>query len=907
MTKPFRVGQAVVTDPLEKGGGYVLVAASPSVTAEERQYLEDFPDAGDALHVEKQPGRYYSFLRLPGGRWALTQRFTSGKRRVSFNRIVVHTVVLSEEVLDAFAFEPYLFVDQPYLRRPNSNNLIKLTDLENEAGGRDLHLLTDLEAIPPRDPRGTRARYWRDRCNKLAGIRSRVWLESQFAYTFTALASQNGVLTAFDGESADLLLLAWSALPLNERRSLSWTTHLSPSIPGFHLALAPKEVIETEPLTGPWPWARRSETLKHATTQQMGELADWLCHQDDPIPGLDEGYLEHKIQVTIPGKNSLPLWLKWIGGNRDLLEKPTTLEDFERLLSGLHPGHPLPPWLAERHSEILRLIKHLCRIPEAQARVLQILKELNLTSRILGATSLERFVALPSVTLDETREITKIAIDAGQPETETREIYTSKFESIDKTDRARITDAERIHFALDCGLHDFARVRECATILLETKGGLTTALALFKDSAPAARQLALELLRQGTEKQDAETIFRDLIKSWLNAEQAIEHHIADPNLVQTVTLVVERLWRVASEDLAPTILGWPSQSTSPVLTQLPEWSRRDPARLKLFLTPEMVTHLARPVPEISGLACQFAAAGISETQWAPFAASEVDALSRDPKTTAAIDDLISLLEKQIQHSDSRRAVAKVLLNNLVGNVPRLGAGHRRLVEQLVPELVSDAPKILAAWKPHFEKLAEERNPWLSTFERLSPPGSHFEDAVRRARNNVRLRTSSPIDLAATLPSCEWSEPNANLVEILDSLATPQQRLETIGTLLGSSRILPSIKRSIEQHHLTPALLEVGSKVRSSDVSPVATDASLFYSRMLFQAGRACQLEIKKVFDILCTLAKQKHFWQIGVLLWGADLAYDEIVDRLRRMKPGLLDELAKRRELSYLRLNRHKF
>ena len=109
MTSRPTIGQAVVTDPGKgRGGGYVLVAASPGVAPHEAQHLQAAPQVTDYLHLEPSPGPFFSFYPLPGGRFALARRFVRGTRRGAFNRVVAHTLLVPRETLGEVAEEPWL-------------------------------------------------------------------------------------------------------------------------------------------------------------------------------------------------------------------------------------------------------------------------------------------------------------------------------------------------------------------------------------------------------------------------------------------------------------------------------------------------------------------------------------------------------------------------------------------------------------------------------------------------------------------------------------------------------------------------------------------------------------------------------------------------------------------------------
>lgn len=907
MSTPLRVGQVVVTDPLPTGGGYVLLAFSPSVTPEEAQYLENYPAAGDALHVEPAPGKYYSFLRLPSRRWALTKRFASGKRRVSFNRIVVHTLVLSEEVLEAFAFEPWLLVANECLRYPGGAPR-QLVDLETEVAHRDLKDLPDLEAIPPADPQSERASWWNTRRDILRQAKG--WgetrLETELARIFTGLAARQGVLAAFDRESENLVHLAWSALPVAERSSLGWTTHLAPSVPGFHLALAPEEVVARERLTGPWPWVRRDDVRTSGETgQRMKDFAAWLVRYDQPIADLDLGYSQYGVRVLGAGENSLPSWLAWVEVNSKAIETATDPDRFEKLLIGIDTGRSIPPWLTERKGGLLQLaVRAVGSTPEGSRRVFRSLVARGLAQLVFEVRRIEGLAADSSIPLGQILVAVDLAGFAGRSEDETLPIYFRAFEERFDRDPASVTAADRIEYGLLCGSHVPDRAGRCAVILFEVKEGLSTALERLSPEHPGDRRLALALLRQAAlrgEKENAEQVAKRLLLPWITSEQAATPPITESEQQKTEAHIAECLWLVDSATLAPLIRSWPPESLGPVLAKLPSWAKRDPARVQRFLTPQIVAHLlARSAKESFHLAHRLAEAGLPETLWARFAAAEVDALAAGLGESSQIHDLDALLGRQAPHGASRKAVADRLVARLVQSAATLNEGIRRLADRVAPEMVPQSKRIFQVWQPRFGDLAAQKDPMLDTLERLAEPGSEWAEELRRVRQQARVKQGGLIDEVAALAPTEWERPNWALAEMLAALGTPKQRFEAIGTLLGSPRLLPSTKRSIERHHLRPALADLGLRAATIDRTPASYEGSLFLSLLASQIGQSWRSDRDASLGFIGELCERERFWQIGKLLAGADRTFEDLVRWLSRSQRQLFEVLVARRELSYL-------
>ncbi len=146
------IGQAVVTDPASgRASGYVLVAASPSVQPEDAQYLTAAPQVTDYLHLEESPGPFFSFYGLPSGSWAAVKRFVRGTRRGAFNRVVIHTLVLSPEALHELADDPWLLWTRCRFRPLSGGGEVSPAELTEEAGEPGLDRLADLECLTTAD------------------------------------------------------------------------------------------------------------------------------------------------------------------------------------------------------------------------------------------------------------------------------------------------------------------------------------------------------------------------------------------------------------------------------------------------------------------------------------------------------------------------------------------------------------------------------------------------------------------------------------------------------------------------------------------------------------------------------------------------------------------------------------
>ncbi len=235
------VGQAVVTDPGGgRSSGYVLLDASESVAAEDAQHLTQVPQITDFLHTEESPGTFFSFYRLPSGAWALVKRFVAGRRRGAFNRIVVYSWVMGEPVLAAVADEPWLLLTACRFRPVDRSEEQTPADLGKQAARVDLHGLEDLECRPPAAPEADRAAVQQRRREVLLKELGRRELETWLGDVYAGLVAGRPVLLPAGRIHQQLLLFAWSALPVADRLATPWTTHLAAAAgPLFRLANQP--------------------------------------------------------------------------------------------------------------------------------------------------------------------------------------------------------------------------------------------------------------------------------------------------------------------------------------------------------------------------------------------------------------------------------------------------------------------------------------------------------------------------------------------------------------------------------------------------------------------------------------------------------------------------------------------
>lgn len=266
------VGQAVVTDPGGgRSSGYVLVAASPSVSAEDARHLTVSPQVTDFLHTAPNPGTFFSFYPLPSGAWAVVKRFIEGRRRGTYNRVVVYTWVVPPAVLAAVGSEPWLLLTDCTFHPPGRPDAVcKPAELGAVAAQEELDALPDLCCQPPAASRQASFALLRRRREVLLKRLSEDELEARLVAIYGALAAQQRVLLPGEQEDQQLLLLAWSALPLADRLATPWTTHLAPSAGSlFRFANVPDPRAVRGSLAGEG-WVLASEAEARATEDRGG-------------------------------------------------------------------------------------------------------------------------------------------------------------------------------------------------------------------------------------------------------------------------------------------------------------------------------------------------------------------------------------------------------------------------------------------------------------------------------------------------------------------------------------------------------------------------------------------------------------------------------------------------------------
>ena len=224
-----RVEHALVmdTDDIPGRGGYAVVGLSDGVAPAERVFVATNFGISDYLHDPRNERAFYSFCRVPGGRYAFTRRFPSGRRRnETQNRLFVHTLFLSDAQFAVLEGLPWLLIESKFRVVPDEPWQSLSTDGERLVmqASRALEWDGGSEIVPEIC---SQLRVRADRVGKLLPGVDPV---NAIATVITALQRGEPALLP-QGTAYELLtLLAWSCLPLADRAVFPWTQHDSMNV-----------------------------------------------------------------------------------------------------------------------------------------------------------------------------------------------------------------------------------------------------------------------------------------------------------------------------------------------------------------------------------------------------------------------------------------------------------------------------------------------------------------------------------------------------------------------------------------------------------------------------------------------------------------------------------------------------
>lgn len=318
-----QVAQAIITDPLiGSASGYTLVAASPSLSRPDADALERQPLVSDYLHLFEDPGgearSFFAFHPLPSGSWALTRRFFEGKRRGSFNRVVVHALILPPALLEQIE-DPLAL--RAFGRFEGGRTWVQLGDVlvaqllgPGVAPKGAVSEVGDLSLALPGDFAELRVQQILSQQKALRRQWGDALLHRNLVTAATIFSGQEKRLLL---EPGDELFLAFvlSLLPFRERCHLAWASFVPPeAAESFRLLLTenPREEAARQPdkaLTLAFESRLRvpgAEALADLVFRE-GLLEEWLRQEKGLGASLSEGrgYLAAQIEFLLRGKNRI--------------------------------------------------------------------------------------------------------------------------------------------------------------------------------------------------------------------------------------------------------------------------------------------------------------------------------------------------------------------------------------------------------------------------------------------------------------------------------------------------------------------------------------------------------------------------------------------------------------------------
>lgn len=749
------VGQVAVSD---LGGaaasGYGLLAASPLVAAADADFLTARPQVSDHLHTADEPGPYFSFHRLPSGAWAFSRRFVAGRRRGAFNRIVVHTLVLDRQALNAVGEEPWLLLAAERFPAAGSDSRA-LGDLDAALSDPGLRSLDDLELLPPADPQAERRDLLLRRRDLLAERWGAEVLARRLAWALAALEAGRRVLLPQGREGENLVALAASALPARDRTTAGFTTHLGPGTGDLVLlAAAPRPAEARREQGRPDEWLVPEEPVAAAGGGE--ELAAALLAADAAgLLRLYGGLRTHRLSLLADGGNLR----RWLVG-RGLLD-PEGYAEPAALAAALHelrlapgerlavPGLSAADVLAPVAATARRAVEAGQGLAEAVAVAWEALDGAGLADDVARSDAVLDLAAqadAPTVALAAALVLRRHAERArsgwGAPRAAGAVLSSlpaagdPPAELVDALRQVDPGPGDEIFAAV---LGELARALVAAGSpgadrvlprLARESGGLDRLRHGLGDATPEL-PVVLSLIEAARRAGDEPTAQRlaagDLvarleIEPESPAAEAERCAAAVPLLRADVEAWVEALRRTegAAHRLLVADLGrW--------LAEAPE-----PARRAAAAAAEEEASI-RPVPEVHGLSAALAAAGATPLDWVPFALAEARRLDTGAEAhrLAAFERFLSAAPSAAPapsdapppavvtpSSAGGRFLAALAREGAAGHA--VGVAHRRLAERLLPELAGHGERVapalgvlervgwdeLAAWAPLVHRLGD---------------------------------------------------------------------------------------------------------------------------------------------------------------------------------------------------------
>ncbi|HET8773240.1 MAG TPA: hypothetical protein VFP80_05595 [Thermoanaerobaculia bacterium] len=348
MTTLLRIDHALVmdTDDIPGRGGYAVVGISRGVAQADRAFIAGNFGISDYLHDPKTENRiFYSVFRMPSGRRAFVRRFARGtelRRNNTQRRLVVHTLLLDEDVWEHLYALPWLLLN---------------AKLQIEGTGEAYRLNTDvswvdedasLPALLWDDGDGAASDVVAKLTNRLSVVGNQLGGRARdpgdvMARVITGLSSQSRLTLPQDAGYEWVTMLAWSMLPRHDRDELAWTQHDSMNLSGVAFPLANGAAADFDPArTEPAAWARELVKMNTASEESWLDLQERTAH--DPL--------------SVRRSSELDSWMKW---RADLLRLHDNIHASDQQVVAYMTGlaekvekNPNAPWIDA--DEVLRLV-----------------------------------------------------------------------------------------------------------------------------------------------------------------------------------------------------------------------------------------------------------------------------------------------------------------------------------------------------------------------------------------------------------------------------------------------------------------------------------------------------------------------------------------------------------------------
>jgi hypothetical protein len=330
----LRIDHALVmdTDHLPGGGGYAVAGVSDGVWESERLFAAQNFGISDFLHDPQNARVYFSFFRVPNGRFAFVRRFAHGRRRSGVqNRLFVHTFFLDPETL-AQLHLPWLLPDAVF--RIGRSEPAPLT--------LDVAPLLADPAFPPLEL--IEAASAPDQLKVYADAVETKLPAGSIATVLETLSRGTAAALPQGRAYEQLSLVAWSMLPPLDRETIAWTQHDAGNLGGISFGIANVANVGTgfsPSQDGLKPVPTSFQRIVAVNTRRDG----WLAYQAQTR--------EHKLRIT---SRELFPWLDFHEANAELFSDPNASDDvivarLTKLASAIHQRNP---WVNEK--ELLRAV-----------------------------------------------------------------------------------------------------------------------------------------------------------------------------------------------------------------------------------------------------------------------------------------------------------------------------------------------------------------------------------------------------------------------------------------------------------------------------------------------------------------------------------------------------------------------